>query len=104
MDLEALKNATFQFMETELKFIVTEYTNNKSTAIQLVSNDVYEEPFCMLTVNVPESKLLKENEILIKNWSENEGIAKEAFKTGLFEDTGKSIPTGYCEAPIWKIK
>jgi hypothetical protein len=50
------------------------------------------------------SKNLKPNHFLAKTWSENEELAKEAFASGLFEDTGFKIPTGYVVAPVWKIK
>jgi len=60
------------------------------------------EPFAMLTVNIPEVPL-KEYEFLIKNWSENEDIAKAALASGFFIDTGKRVSSGFEQAPIWEI-
>lgn len=56
-----------------------------------------------LTVNIPEYTDLKENEIIVKTWSENKLFAQEVLKTGDFEDTGKRIPLGFVEAQVWKI-
>ena len=59
--------------------------------------------YAVLTTNIPEVEL-KEREILVKGWSENEGICQTARESDLFEDTGKRILIGRVEAQIWKIK
>ena len=104
MDLEALKKAKFKVYDSTVYFKVEHYQQNNRIALQLMTNDKgYEEPSCTLTVNIPEAELC-DDEVLIKNWSENERSAKAAFETGLFEDTGKNYPSGYVSAPVWRIK
>jgi hypothetical protein len=76
-----------------------EYSNHR-LAICLLCAD---GPYATLTVNIDEVSLAPD-EILIKNWSENEQVAKDAFTTGLFEDTGLSVQSAFVSAPIWKIK
>lgn len=62
------------------------------------------EPFATLTVNMPQHQhLLEEDEVFIKNWSENESFAQAALISGYFIKTAKSIPTGFVKAPIWKV-
>ena len=79
----------------------TQYYPNGRIALQLI--DAKEgDLFCTLTCNLPEVHL-EDGEILIKNWSENGDVAKAAFATGLFGDTGLSVRTGFVEAPIWRI-
>ena len=46
---------------------------------------------------------LGSNEFTIKNWTENSRIAEDALASGHFEDTGRRIPTGFVQAPIWKV-
>lgn len=58
------------------------------------------ERLATLTVNMPEVALAA-GEFLVKTWSENEQIAADALASGLFVDTGKRVPAGYCEAQIW---
>jgi hypothetical protein len=65
--------------------------------------DKYNEPIATLSVYI-EGVELKPSEFLAKTWSENERIAEQALASGLFEPTGKVVPTGYVEAEVWKIK
>jgi len=75
---------------------VTYYQNNGSIAVQFKGR--------LLSVNIDDiSGNLKPGLFCVKNWSENAELAAEAFQTGLFEDTGVKIPTGFVEAPIWKL-
>jgi hypothetical protein len=60
------------------------------------------EDFGVLSVNIPDQPL-KENEVLIKNWSENEAYAEAARNSGFFKDTGRRVKTGFCEAEIWEV-
>jgi hypothetical protein len=77
------------------------YRSGKAIAIMGTTLDG--EPFSVLTVNMPGYHL-GENEIIVKTWSENEQFAIAARESGYFEQTGRTVPTGYVEASIWKIK
>lgn len=55
-----------------------------------------------LTVNMPEHKL-EPGEFFVKTWSENQEIAADCLKSGLFEDTGKRVITGWVEAQVWRM-
>lgn len=69
-------------------------------ALRLIASDGI--PYGMLTVNIPEADLLP-GEILVKTWSENETLAAAALASGHFKDTGKRVPTGFCEAQVWEV-
>lgn len=84
----------------EVVFNIGKYFNRR-TAIQLIIADTG-EPFCVLSVNIPECEL-ELDEVLIKTWSENEGAARVARNSGLFQDTGKRFQTGFTVAEIWKV-
>jgi|SRR5579862_1416045 len=81
------------------------YPIGGATYIQLVGKDKYPgEPIATLTVNLPNNnKMLNKGEFFVKTWSENEMIANDALKSGLFVDTGRRVETGYVEAQIWKF-
>lgn len=51
-----------------------------------------------------DNVVLLPGELLVKTWEENERVAKQALASGLFEDTGKRVPTGYVEAQVWRFK
>lgn len=87
-----------RFGEAELNF--KKYSNGR-TAIQLLDDEHF--VMATLTVNLPDAKL-NDDEFAVKVWSENDGISQDAFKSGLFIDTGKRISTGYVIAPVWKLK
>lgn len=48
-------------------------------------------------------KTLEKGEFIAKTYSENEQIAKDAMESGLFEETGKFVQTGWVQSPIWKF-
>ena len=77
-----------------------EYGNGR-LAIQLVDAET-EEPIANLTVNLPDEELA-EGEFFVKTWSENQPIAAAALASGLFQDTGRRVPTGFVEAQVWRF-
>ena len=83
-----------------VKLVSENYSNGGRLAIEGICDDG--EPFSTLTVNIGNANL-KENEVCIKNWSENEQFADAAKKSGYFKDTGKRIQTGFVEAEIWEV-
>jgi hypothetical protein len=81
--------------------ITSTYQHGGATAIVMELQDG--EPLCTLSVNI-EGVKLPEGTFLAKTWSENAEIAKAALDSGLFEDTGKRVPTGFVEAQVWRFK
>lgn len=43
------------------------------------------------------------NQTIIKDFSENEGILNALIEAGIVEDTGVTIPTGFCEGHVVNI-
>ena len=84
------------------KFITGTYSHGNRLAIEVVMCED-NSPFSTLTVNLPDQPL-GQNEIFVKTWSENEELAKACLATGLFEDTGKRVPTGFVQAQVWRRK
>ena len=72
---------------------------NKRTAIQIQYND---QPLMKATVNIPVADL-EPNEVVIKNYAENEGIMQALIDAEVIEDTGKFIYAGYSIANICKL-
>ena len=71
-------------------------------SLQLFDVETY-EPIATLTLNLPDEHL-EPGEFFVKTWGENEEIAKECLASGLFEDTGKRVPTGWVNAEVWTFK
>lgn len=76
------------------------YLKNNRVALAVREEDG--SPVGSLTVNLPDFPL-GEREIFVKDWSENEELAKSMLASGLFKDTGKRVPSGHVMVPIWEI-
>lgn len=64
--------ATLKVFGTECSLYKSHYTNNNANALMLVETET-EEPFMTPSVNLPDMHL-KPDEVIIKNYSENQGI------------------------------
>lgn len=84
-------------------FVEARYKNDNSKAIRIMCNeDGFWEPYATLTVCVPNTEL-KENEILVKTYSENAHL-KQLINTDMFSNTGETVISEYIEAEILEIK
>ena len=92
---------TIQFEGFTCHIEYLKYQNTNRTAIQLL--DATEgDPVAMATINMPEVKL-EENEVIIKDYSENEGILDVLISEGIVERTGKTVSTGFVTCQICKL-
>ena len=81
-----------KFKEWDCVLDYSTYMNGR-TAIQL--NDLEDGmPIATATVNIPEAKL-ESNEVIIKNYSENEGMSKALMDAGIIGPPSRSIRTGH---------
>ena len=95
-------NRTVQFKEWKCSIDIYKYQNNDRMAIELIGYPGTEEegePIAYATVNIPEY-FLEENEIIIKSYSENEGMLDALEEAGVIKKTGKAVNTGYVFADI----
>lgn len=90
--------ASGKFLDAGTYDLVVHKFGDNTPAIVLNNNGQRE---AVVTVSV-EGAELEPNEILVKNWGANEGIAASLVEEGLIAPTGKFIPTGYVEAQIYK--
>lgn len=77
------------------------YANGGTTALCLRCADTG-EPFMDITTNIPDIDL-EDDELLIKNYSENEGVLEFLISNKLVEDTGRRISNGFVEIPVVKM-
>lgn len=85
--------------------LVGRYPAGGAIAIQLVADDEPTEPMATFSTNlVAYGAQVSCDEFCVKTWSENEVLVAPMFSTGLFEDTGKRVPSGYVVSPVWRIR
>ncbi len=83
-----------KYMNDDVILDMTRNYGNGSRAITATS--LQGEPLFTATVAIDE--LPADGRVFLKGWSENEGIPEALVKAGIVELTGRTVPTGYCEA------
>jgi hypothetical protein len=84
---------------TEIFARFSYYTDFKARALYFI--DEYNNPYCVMTVNIPDV-ILKDDELLIKTWGECEDMYDSLVKMGALIPTGDVVPTGFVCAAICK--
>jgi hypothetical protein len=84
-----------------LCFVKLLYYNNGRVAIQLI--DVEDgSPVAVATVNLPQYDL-SEDEVIIKDYSENEGVLAALIKGGVITKPVRYVLTGFVTCPVCKL-
>lgn len=74
---------------------------NGQTAVSLIDAEDG-SPVATVTVCVPELSL-DENEIIVKDYSENEGMLEFLLENNIVEERSEFIDTGYVRCPVVKL-
>jgi hypothetical protein len=85
----------------KLRLSFSRYAHNNRVCIELISVEDH-MPYAVATVNVPHVEL-EEGEVLIKNYSENEGVLEMLEKEKVVIRTGRTIQSGHVDIPICKL-
>lgn len=93
---------TIKFRDYKCKVVYSRYANNKRLAIALYDEEDY-QPVATCTTNVSDEPL-EYNEVIIKNWSENEGILNLLIDNNIIYPSHRTIQLGYVEAYVCYIK
>jgi mannose-6-phosphate isomerase-like protein (cupin superfamily) len=77
--------------DNEVYFNFNNYRNNGALAVELMDD---EGPYATVSTNLPESADLPKDEFFLKNWSENEELAKQLIQKNIIIPTGKRASMG----------
>ena len=80
------------------------YPSGGAIAIEVFLGPAPSDCWTFSTNLVPSGAPVAVDEFTVKSWSENEPLVEPMLATGLFEDTGLRVPTGFVEAPVWRLK
>lgn len=75
------------------------YENGRVALCLIADNG---EPISTCTVNLPDESL-DAGEVLIKDYSENEGMVEFLVKEGVVERTDRELRSGYISIPVCKL-
>lgn len=87
------------FQEWECQILIQRYEQGGSLALQLVDE---EGSIARATANLSNVNLAP-GEILIKDYSENEGMLAALITAGVVTDTGRRIRSGHADIPVAKL-
>jgi hypothetical protein len=93
-------NVKFEGQEYELR--KTRYPEGGATALVLWDARA-DEMAAVATVNIPEY-FLRPNEVLIKDYSENQGMLKALEDAGVVKATGMAARSGFVEIPVAELQ
>ncbi len=91
---------TIQFAGYSCKLSFARYING-GIAIRLVDAEDH-TPIAMATICVTDAQL-KEGEVLIKDYSENQGMVDTLTEAGIIEKTGRTVRSGYVDIPVCRL-
>jgi hypothetical protein len=89
-----------KYKQWSVVFVCGQYCTGR-LAIELV--DAHDgERITVVTVNL-EDVTIEDDEVIIKTWSENEGMVEWLQSVGVVTDIVRTEPTGYAEACVCKV-
>ena len=96
---------TVNFLGEECTVMFTKYANNNRIAIRLEFINEYGAPEHMgiATVNLSDYPI-KSDEVIIKDYSENEGIYDILIDAGIIEPANRFVDSGFVSCPVCKLK
>lgn len=95
-EIPRIEHNGFRLMVSKLT-----YEHGGRTCLQLYDEEDY-LPYATATANLPDVPL-DDDKVLIKNYSENEGLSSALQKGGITEFTGETVPSGYVELEVHRL-
>ena len=96
------------FLNCDCEVVKRKYNNGRTALELIIAQDDVErefykgEPMATATVNIPMANL-EADEVIIKDYSENEGMLETLVKARVVKDTGKTITNGFITCPVCKL-
>lgn len=81
------------------KLVQGRYQNGR---IALRYHDEMGQPVATITTNIP-TQPLDEGEVIVKNWTENEGILDYLVDEEILSEPDRHVRTGHVEAPVCDV-
>lgn len=92
---------TFKAVGIEITAKRATYVTNGRLGVELL---VRGRHWAMLSTNLVDAPELSYDHFYARTWSEMEQFREPALNSGLFEDTGERIRSGFVLAEVWRIK
>jgi hypothetical protein len=88
----------YQFGDLNVNVNFSYYRENDRPSMTIVEADSQEVLF-HASVNLPNIKI-EENQMFIKNYSENEGVLDFLLSNNIVKKSGRTVYSGFTEIPV----
>lgn len=78
------------------------YLNNNRVSIRLIEEET-NEPIATASVNLTEIRGMTDNQVAIKDYSENEGMVEALTKAGIIGNRILLVDNGHVEIGIYEL-
>ncbi len=82
--------------------LIRKYANKRLAIVYVSYGEHGQEDECVATINLPDIKL-DVDEVIIKNYSENDGIYQLMVNAGHISESIRTVSSGFILAPVCKI-
>ena len=97
-----MKFPNAKYIDEECSIVIGMYGNGRK-AIKIVS-DVDGQPMMTATSNLPEFDIdLEDDDVIIKTYSENEGILQDLIDNGIISKPHMELMNGFALFPVAKL-
>jgi hypothetical protein len=101
--MKTIKKVKYRGWNCLLQASFYEYGNRVALFLIADEDDEFPgEPVATCTVNIPEEPLA-DGEVIIKDYSENEGMTDFLESEGIVQRTGRVVESGYVTVPVCKL-
>lgn len=90
-----------KFVDLKLSSIQFKYAKYNNGRVAIMATDEG-HPLCKCTINIPDI-FVADNEVIIKDYSENEGILQDMIDLGIITAPRRMMNTGYGCTAICKL-
>lgn len=97
-DFKVLKEG-LEYNNQKVKCVLTKYVEPQNNALLLLTDE--DEDFAVCSVNL--DFLLKENQVFIKNYSENTGMLNFLIENNIVTEPIRFIKSGFVSVPVCNL-
>jgi hypothetical protein len=100
-----------QFRQWLCNVQLREYGNGRKAIVLVNANTIREDDYiaypgmediAVATINLP-AEMMTDDEVIIKDYSENEGMLAVLVEAGIISDPVRYVRTGYVNSPVCKL-
>ena len=91
---------TIRFRDENIHLNFGRYKDSNLIALQAVDDDNF--PYMVISVNIP-FHTDKKNLMVVKNWSENEGIEQVLLDNNIITNKHDTVHSGYVQANVYEV-